>query len=70
MNDKALKVLEFGKIKEQLKKHTTTSAAKDLINKLEPYSSAYEVREHLEETKEAFQLLIKRGTLLLRECMM
>ena len=62
MNDKALKVLEFDKIKEQLKKYTATSAAKDLINELEPYSNAYEVREHLEETREAFQLLIKKGS--------
>lgn len=61
MNDKALRVLEFDKIKEQLKKNTTTSAGKDLVDELKPYESAYEVGEHLEETKEAFQLLIKKG---------
>ncbi|QGU94978.1 endonuclease MutS2 [Clostridium bovifaecis] len=61
MNDKALRVLEFDKIKEQLKKYTATSASKDIIDELKPYDSAFEVREHLEETREAFQLLIKKG---------
>lgn len=61
MNDKAIRVLEFNKIKEQLKTFTNTYAAKDIIDELKPYGSLYEVREHLEETKEAFQLLIKKG---------
>lgn len=62
MNDKALKVLEFDKIKENIKKYTATSASKDLIDDLKPYESVYEVVEHLEETKEAFKLLIKKGS--------
>lgn len=62
MNEKALKVLEFDKIKEELKKYTSTSAAKDIIDELEPYDNVFEVKEHLEETKEAFQLLIKKGS--------
>ena len=62
MNQKALKVLEFNKIKEEIKKYTSTSAAKDIIDKLEPYDNVFEVKEHLEETKEAFDLLIKKGT--------
>lgn len=61
MNDKALRVLEFNKIKEQLKIYTNTYAAKDIIEELTPYNNIYEVREHLEETKEAFELLIKKG---------
>lgn len=61
MNEKALKVLEFNKIKEIMKKYTATSAAKDLIDELKPYSSAYEVIHHLKETEEAFQLLVKKG---------
>lgn len=61
MNDKALKVLEFNKIKEELKKYTNTAAAKDIAEELKPYDSLFEVREHLEETKEAFDLLIKKG---------
>lgn len=61
MNDKALRVLEFNKIKEELKKYTTTSAGKDIIEELVPYDNAFEVREHLEETREAFELLIKKS---------
>ncbi|NFF62057.1 endonuclease MutS2 [Clostridium botulinum] len=61
MNHKALRVLEFDKIKEELKKYTQTSASKDLIDELQPYENAYEVREHLMETKEAFEISIKKG---------
>lgn len=61
MQDKTLRVLEYQKIKENLKKYTRTSAAKDIIDELEPYNNIYEVKEHLQETKEAFQLLIKKG---------
>jgi DNA mismatch repair protein MutS2 len=61
MNDKALRVLEFNKIKEQLKAYTNTYAAKDIIDELKPYSNLYEVRMHIEETKEAFALLVKKG---------
>lgn len=61
MNDRALKILEFDKIKEQLKKYNVTSAGKDLIDNLKPYDNIYEVREHLEETKEAFKLLVTKG---------
>ncbi|MCD3276789.1 endonuclease MutS2 [Clostridium botulinum] len=61
MNHKALRVLEFDKIKEELKKYTQTSASKDLIDELQPYKNAYEVREHLMETKEAFEISIKKG---------
>lgn len=61
MNNKALRVLEFEKIKAELKKYTMTSASKDIIDNLVPYSSVYEVKEHLKETKEAFQLLIKKS---------
>ncbi|NMM61112.1 endonuclease MutS2 [Clostridium sp. P21] len=61
MNEKSLKVLEFYKIKEQLKNYTSTGAAKDLIEELKPYDNIYEVREHIEETKEAFKLLVTKG---------
>jgi len=61
MNEKALKVLEFNKIKEELKKYANTAAGKDIIHALVPYSNLYEVKEHLEESREAFELMIKRG---------
>ncbi|MBP2032447.1 DNA mismatch repair protein MutS2 [Clostridium algifaecis] len=62
MNEKSLRVLEFDKIKERLKKYTNTGAAKEITDKLVPYDNIYEVREHLEETREAVRLLITKGT--------
>lgn len=62
MNPKALKVLEFNKIKEKLKEYAHTSGAKDIIEALEPYKNLYDVKEHLEETKEAFELITKKGS--------
>ncbi|GAA0114535.1 endonuclease MutS2 [Clostridium senegalense] len=61
MQEKTLRVLEYNKIKEQLKKYTKTPAARELIDKLTPYDNLYEVKEHLEETKEAFKLLTTKG---------
>ncbi|WP_035288435.1 endonuclease MutS2 [Clostridium sp. KNHs214] len=61
MNEKSLRVLEYQKIKDMVKKFTSTAAAKSIIDQLQPYDNVYEVREHLEETKEAFQLLVRKG---------
>ena len=61
MNSRALEVLEFNKIKGILKKYTKAEGAKDLIDQLSPYSSVYEVKEHLQETNEALNLLMKKG---------
>lgn len=61
MKDKSIKVLEFNKIQEFLKNYTCTKAAKDIIEDLKPYDSVYEVTEHLQETKEAFKLLVTKG---------
>ena len=61
MNERALRVLEFNKIKETLRKYAVTSGGKELVDSLVPYSSAYEVREALEESREALELLIKKG---------
>ncbi|MEG1254735.1 endonuclease MutS2 [Clostridium sp.] len=61
MNEKTFKVLEYYKIKEILKKYTVTRAGKDLIDGLKPYANLYEIREHLEETKEALLLITTKG---------
>jgi len=61
MNERSLRVLEFNKIKEKLRKYAVTSGGKELVDNLAPYSSAYEVREALEESREALELLIKKG---------
>ena len=62
MNIKSLKVLEYYKIKEKIKEYTHTTAGKDIIDSLEPYTNVYEVREHLQETNEALILLSKKGS--------
>jgi DNA mismatch repair protein MutS2 len=62
LNKKALRVLEFNKIKDLIKTYTHTGAGKDLIDELQPYDNAYEVKEHLEETREALELLSKKGS--------
>lgn len=61
MNEKALKVLEYSKIKDEIKKYVNTQAAKEVIDSLKPYDNIYEVREHLKETQEALMLLMKKG---------
>ena len=62
MNTKSLKVLEYYKIKEKIKEYVHTTAGKDIIDSLEPYTNIYEVREHLQETNEALLLLSKKGS--------
>lgn len=62
MNEKSLRILEYNKIKECIKNFVQTGAAKAIIDELRPYTNLYEVREHLEETKEALELLMKKGT--------
>jgi DNA mismatch repair protein MutS2 len=62
MNTKSLKVLEYYKIKDKIKEYTHTTAGKDIIENLEPYTNIYEVREHLQETHEAILLLSKKGS--------
>ncbi|MCB2289072.1 endonuclease MutS2 [Clostridium sp. CS001] len=62
MNIKSLKVLEYYKIKDKIKEYTHTTAGKDIIDDLEPYTNIYEVREHLQETQEALLLLSTKGS--------
>lgn len=61
MNDKVLRVLEFNKIKEKVKTYAVTSGGKEKVESLCPYESAFEVRNALEDTREAFELLFKKG---------
>ena len=61
MNEKTLRVLEFNKIKDNIKKYAKTPAAKDLIDDIKPYKNIFEVEEHLNETEEALDLLMKKG---------
>lgn len=61
MNSKSLRVLEFNKIIEKVQKYAVTSGGKKKVMELKPYESAYEVRNALEDTREAYEILQKRG---------
>lgn len=62
MNEKSIRVLEFNKIKDELKNYTVSAAGKDIIADLMPYSDIYQVKEHLQETHEAVRLMAVKGS--------
>ena len=62
MKERTLRILEFNKVKNKLRSYAVTSGGKELIDALSPYNSIYEVENKLEETNEALDILIKKGT--------
>ena len=62
MKERTLRILEFNKVKIKLRSYAVTSGGKELIDALSPYNSIYEVENKLEETNEALDILIKKGT--------
>ena len=61
MNERTFRVLEFQKIKENLKRYSKTQGGKRLIDKLMPYETKYEMEIALKETKEAVDMLVTKG---------
>lgn len=61
MNQRALRILEFNKIRDKVKRYAVTSGGKELVEELVPYESVYDVKNALEETKEAYDLIINKG---------
>lgn len=61
MNKRSLRVLEFNKIKEKVKKYARTKTCKQLIEDLAPYDNVYEINKKLDECDEALQVLIEKG---------
>ncbi len=61
MNKRSLRVLEFNKVKEMLKKYAYSSSAKKLVDELVPYDNTYEINNSLEESNEALEILMKKG---------
>ena len=61
MNERALRVLEFNKIRELVKKYAVTKGGKELVENLVPYESVYDIKNALEETNEAYNLIVKKG---------
>lgn len=57
MNDKALKVLEFDKIRQRLEGFMECGLGKERAMELKPYSQIEKVKELLQETDEAKRLL-------------
>ncbi len=62
MNGKAIKVLEFNKVKEKVTSYAITASAKRLIYDLEPFQEIDDIKEKLQETYEALNLLFKKGS--------
>ena len=62
MKERTLRILEFNKIKNKLRGYAVTSGGKELIDFLTPYDSVFEVEKKLEETNEALDVLIRKGT--------
>lgn len=62
MNNRALKILEFSKVKDEIKRYASTKAAKDMVDDLVPYKNVYEVNRSLKETEEAFNSMVKKGS--------
>jgi len=61
MNERSLRILEFYKIKDRIKKYARTNTGKEMVEALEPYDNVYEINNKLEETNEALEILITKG---------
>lgn len=62
MNKKALRVLEYDKIIEQLKEKASSELGKKMVGNLKPSNTFDEVKSWLEETSEITSLLIGTGS--------
>jgi len=62
MNDKALKVLEFDKIKKMLSDRTVSALGRTYVDDLEPISDFYQVESMLKETSDALAYLWRKGS--------
>lgn len=62
MNRKSLEKLEFNKIKEEIKGYAVSSAGQSFLDLLEPFENKIEIDRALDETKEAIDLLVTKGS--------
>ncbi|MCX7950597.1 MAG: endonuclease MutS2 [Clostridiales bacterium] len=63
MNEKALRILEYNKIIDMLEKRAISEIGKKMVRELMPSTNVHEVRERLEETREAFEVVLRWGSL-------
>lgn len=61
MNEKSLRILEFNKIKDKIKKYARTNAGKEKVSDLAPYDNVYEINNKLDETNEALEVILDKG---------
>ena len=46
MNERSLRVLEFCKIKDRIKKYARTNSGKAMVEALEPFDNVYEINNN------------------------
>ena len=63
MNEKAMRILEYNKIIHMLCENTVSNLGRDIAEVLVPSNNINEVRELLQETSEAVNLLLKKGNI-------
>lgn len=63
MNDKTIRVLEYGKIIDRLADRANSSLSKKMCSDLKPSDHLLEVKDRLNETREAFEIALKWGSL-------
>lgn len=61
MNEKTLRVLEFDKIVEKVSEKAESQLGKAIIKELKPERELEKVKYLQQETREAFQLLVRKG---------
>ncbi len=61
MNEKSLRVLEYGKIIDKLAEKCTSSLGRELAEELKPQTDYSEINQRLKETSEAQAILFQRG---------
>lgn len=61
MNEKSLRVLEFDKIVDMIISNAQSELGKEKLKRLRPINNIEEIRDLIEETDQAFKLLVKRG---------
>lgn len=62
VNERTLRVLEYYKIIQLLSEQTVSELGKEIAISLKPSSNIHEVKEWLQETEEAVNILLKRGS--------
>ena len=63
MNTKTLQVLEYGKIIDMLKAEAGSELTRARIAELVPMTDPYDIKDGLDETGEAVQLITMKGPL-------